>query len=310
LKLKAFALNHHTLKLKEIGTQEEEEIDQLNIQTQKSFQANLPNINGIINGTRQPTEEELKNLDQYFTEEEKAKKDELLANLKPIEDYWLTVLKNDTVIKGHINENDEKALKHLTRIEYKFSEDAATPHNFTITMHFSANEFFTNETLTVVFHMKESRDVTKTEGTTIAWKEGVNFTKKQVTKKQKNKKTGNVRTITKEETVPSFFNLFGSVVAPAEDKELDEEEEALNNAILDQVDIGYSLIEEAIPFSLEYFLGVRKDEYGDDEDFEDEDDEDDDDEEDAKPKGKKGGKALGAGAGAAGAGGKQECKQQ
>ena len=122
--------------------------------------------------------------------------------------------------EGHINENDEKALKHLTRIEYKFSEDAATPHNFTITMHFSANEFFTNETLTVVFHMKESRDVTKTEGTTIAWKEGVNFTKKQVTKKQKNKKTGNVRTITKEETVPSFFNLFGSVVAPAEDKEV------------------------------------------------------------------------------------------
>jgi len=44
LKLKAFALNHHTLKLKEIGTQEEEEIDQLNIQTQKSFQANLPNV--------------------------------------------------------------------------------------------------------------------------------------------------------------------------------------------------------------------------------------------------------------------------
>jgi nucleosome assembly protein 1-like 1 len=310
LKLKAFALNHHTLKLKEIGTQEEEEIDQLNIQTQKSFQQNIPNINDIINALRSPTDEELKDLDQYLSDEEKSKKDELLANLKPIENYWLTVLKNDTVIKGHINENDEKALKHLTKIEYKFSEDAATPHNFTITMHFTPNDYFTNDVLTVLFHMKESRDVTKTEGTQIAWKEGHNFTKKQVTKKQKNKKTGNVRTVTKEETVPSFFNLFNSIVAPAEDKELDEEESELQNAILDQVDIGYSLIEEAIPFSLEYFLGVRKDEYGDDEDFEDEDDDDEDDEEEAKPKGKKGGKAAIGGAGAAGAGGKQECKQQ
>jgi len=308
--LKAFALNHHTLKLKEIGTQEEEEIDQLNIQTQKSFQQNLPNINDIINGTRKPTEEELKDLDQYLTDEERGKKDELLANIKPIEDYWLTVLKNDTVIKSHINENDEKALKHLTRIEYKFSEDTATPHNFTITLHFTPNDYFTNETLTVLFHMKESRDVVKTEGTQVAWKEGNNFTKKQVTKKQKNKKTGNVRTVTKEETVPSFFNLFNSIVAPAEDKELNEEEEQLQNDILDQVDIGYSLIEEAVPFSLEYFLGVRKDDlYGDeDDDFEDEDD-DEDDEEEAKPKGKKGGK-VGGGAAAAGAGGKQECKQQ
>ena len=147
--------------------------------------------------------------------------------------------------------------------------------------------------------MKESRDVVKTEGTQVAWKEGHNFTKKQVTKKQKNKKTGNVRTVTKEETVPSFFNLFNSIVAPAEDKEvnnlfcdiflwikqLNEEEEQLQNDILDQVDIGYSLIEEAVPFSLEYFLGVRKDDlYGDeDDDFEDEDD-DEDDEEEAKRK--------------------------
>lgn len=59
------------------------------------------------------------------------------------------------------------------------------------------------------------------------------------------------------------------------------------NEILDQVDIGYALIEEAIPFSLEYYLGVRKEFGGDEEDFEDEDDEDDDEDEAPKPKGSK-----------------------
>lgn len=122
-------------------------------------------------------------------------------------------------IETHINENDEKALVHLTKVDYKYSEDAKTPYNFTITMHFTPNEYFENDVLHVTFHMQEPRDVTKTEGTEIKWKAGVNFTKKTVTKKQKNKKSGQTRTVTKEEIVPSFFNLFRSIEAPAEDKD-------------------------------------------------------------------------------------------
>jgi len=133
-------------------------------------------------------------------------------------------------IETHINENDEKALKHLTRVDYKYSEDAKTPYNFTVTMNFTANEFFENEVLSVTFHMQEPRDVTKTEGTEIKWKEGVNFTKKNVTKKQKNKKTGQTRTVTQEETVPSFFNLFKSIEAPAEDK--DKEVNYISNIMM------------------------------------------------------------------------------
>lgn len=153
-------------------------------------------------------------------------------------------------------------------------------------MHFTPNDYFENTTLTATFHMKEPRDVIKTEGTEIKWKDSKDFTKKQVTKKQKNKKTGQTRTVTKEESVPSFFGLFSSITAPDEEKELDEDEEKLQNDILDQVDIAYSLIEEAVPFSLEYFLGVRKDYMGEeDEDFEDDEDDDDEDDEDEAPRG-------------------------
>ena len=123
-------------------------------------------------------------------------------------------------LESHINENDEKALKHLTRVEYKLSDSTETPHNFTVTLHFTPNDYFTNEVLTTLFHMQEPRDVTKTDGTEIQWKEGQNFTKKQVSKKQKNKKTGQTRTVTKEEDVPSFFSLFKSIVAPEEEKEV------------------------------------------------------------------------------------------
>lgn len=258
----------------------------------------------MISGVRAPTEQELKAFEEYLTDEEKGQKDSILANLKPLPEYWLKVLQNDPMIsmhiwcklwliltiETHINENDEKALKHLTKIDYKYSEDAATPHNFTVTMHFTPNEYFDNEVLTTTFIMREPRDILETKGTEVNWKEGKNFTKKTVTKKQKNKKTGQTRTVTKEEDVPSFFGFFKSIVAPEEDKELDEEEEQLQNDILDQMDIAYSLIEEAVPFSLEYYLGVRKDYMGgyeDDEDYDDEDDDDDDDDdEDEAPKGK------------------------
>lgn len=84
---------------------------------------------------------------------------------------------------------------------------------------------------------------------------------------------------------------------------------AQQNDILDQVDIGYALIEEAIPFSLEYYLGVRKDFGGeDDEDYDDEDEDDDEEEEAPKAKGK--GKAAPAAGAGKGGDGKQECKQQ
>jgi len=310
LKLKGFALNHNVLQLKQLGAEEEAEIEKINSAAQKNFQQHIGNINDVINGTRKPTDEELKQLEEYLTEEEKGKKDELLNSLKPIPEYWSTVLNNDLNLKHLINENDSAALKHLTKCEYKFSEDAATPHNFTITMTFTPNDYFENDVLSVTLHMKEPRDITKTEGTEIKWKEGKDTTKKSVSKKQKNKKTGQTRTVTKEEDVPSFFNLFKSNVAVDEEKELDEEEEAQQEQILDQMDQGYALIEELIPFSLEYFLGIRK-EFGgeDDEDFDDEDMEDDDDEEeDEKPAKGKGKKATPGAAG--GEAGKQECKQQ
>lgn len=107
-----------------------------------------------------------------------------------------------------IKENDAAALKHLIKIEYKISEDPQHPLNYSLHFTFTPNEYFENEVLSVNLHIKEPRECTKIEGTEIKWKEGKNLTRKTVQKKQRNKKTGQTRTVTKEEDCDSFFNLF------------------------------------------------------------------------------------------------------
>jgi len=312
LKLKAFGINFNLLKLKELENVEQDEITQKDLEGQKAFLPNIAPINDIVNAVRQPKDEELINLDQYFTAEELAKKDELFSQIKPISEYWLTAMQNHPVLKQAINENDAKALKHLTRVEYKLSEDAQHPLNFSLHFTFSANEYFDNDVLSINLHVKEPRECSKIDGTELKWKEGKNITKKTVQKKQKNKKTGQTRTVTKEEDCPSFFNLFKNCEECDHDHDHgDEDEEGDDHdQIFDHTEWAYSFFEELLPYSLEYFLGVRKDFLGpegeEDEDFEDDEDEDDEDE---APKKKGGNKSAPKKPEVAG-GEKKDCKQQ
>lgn len=188
------------------------------------------------------------------------------------------------------NEKDAEALKALQKVEYSvFDKIIGRENDFALKFYFGENEFFTNDVLTVTLFLKEPREPTKIEGTEINWKENQCLTKKTVTKKQKNKKTGAQRTVTKTEDCPSFFNIFSSNTMPDGDEEDFEEEEAQQQeAIYTQCDNSYAFFDELIPFSMEYFLGVKKDDYGEDyDDLDDEDDDfDDDDDEDEKPKGK------------------------
>ncbi len=70
--------------------------------------------------------------------------------------------------------------------------------------------------------------------------------------------------------------------------------------------MGGAIVDQCIPYSLEYYLGVKDE--GDDNNEEDDEDEDDEDEEDEAPKQSKNGK-KGAAAGDDGVE-KPECKQQ
>ena len=131
--------------------------------------------------------------------------------------------------------------------------------------------------------MKGDEDCDKTEGCKINWKEGKNITVKTVKKTQKNKKSGQKRVISKEVDEDSFFNFFKDVSAPEggeDDEEAEENFKAEEKKNLD-LDIGFQLVDDVIPYSLEYYLGVKI--ADDEEGFEDEDEEEEDEEEDVKP---------------------------
>ena len=56
------------------------------------------------------------------------------------------------------------------------------------------------------------------------WKDGKNLTKVKTTKKQKNKKTGETRNVTKTVKQESFFNIFTSFDVPKQDSDEEEDE--------------------------------------------------------------------------------------
>lgn len=116
------------------------------------------------------------------------------------------------------------------------------------------------------------------------------MTVKEIKKKQKNKKTGQQRVVTRQVKAKSFFNFFGSMdlsganpnLMEANDEEMKQREELEGD-----YEIAGVIVDEVLPYSLEYFLGI---EHEGDEDFmgdDEQDDEEDDDDEDGGKKKKK-----------------------
>lgn len=182
-----------------------------------------------------------------------------------------------------IEEKDEPVLKHLIKVTFAKDGD-----NRTFYFHFSPNDYFKNEVLSKEITMLSEEEPSHSVGTVIEWCDGKDLTKKVTKKKQKNKKTGQSRVVERVEKDKSFFNFFTNQDVREEHLEgLDDEEaDEVENQMQEDLDVGFALENELVPFSLEYFLGVN-DKEGDDMDMDDEDDEDEDDEdseEEEKPK--------------------------
>ncbi|KAM4818828.1 nucleosome assembly protein 1-like 2 [Thomomys bottae] len=137
---------------------------------------------------------------------------------KGIPDFWLTVLKNVEVLTPLIKKHDEPILKLLTDIKVKLSEPGE-PLSFTLEFHFKPNEYFKNELLTKTYVLKSRLDcydphpyrgtaIEYSKGCDIDWNEGKNVTIKTITKKQKHRIWGTIRTVTEDFPKHSFFNFF------------------------------------------------------------------------------------------------------
>lgn len=208
-----------------------------------------------------------------------------LVEAKGVPGFWLGVLKAHHLIKDYVKKHDEPILKHLTNITGQHFPDRP---GYELTFTFSPNEYMENTELKKTYHMPDEHILEKTESTEIQWKTDKDPTKKRVKKKQKNKKTNAVRTITKTEDQESFFNFFKTMTMP-DPKKLDEmdkeEQEELGTKLDEDFDIGNDILNEIIPEALEFYLGVIEDEYSDlDSNSEEEDGEGDDDHNDDEDK--------------------------
>lgn len=157
----------------------------------------------------------------------------------------------------------------------------------TFTCSFAPNEFFDNDKLTAKL-LYDKDELLKSVGTEIKWKK--NPTINKITKTQKNKRSGQTRTITKEEQLRTFFEIFNDYVP---DEEKDEEEGEGMEPRLDLYALEETLddLSESLPYALEYYLGVvdeDEDDYDEEgEDGDEDEEEDDEDEEDHRHANKK-----------------------
>ncbi|EPR56640.1 nucleosome assembly protein (nap) protein [Toxoplasma gondii GT1] len=217
--------------------------------------------------------------------------------------FWMNCLKQNSTLAELVEEHDAPILEHLENISCEYftpeeqteleraagqaasEEPAGTPESFRLVFDFSPNEFFTPNRLVKEYHLtvssgRHGAELTSTKSTPIAWKEGKDVTKKVVTRKQRNRKTRQTRTVEEVVDNESFFNFFTDHEIPSEEKietMSDKQIGELQMIVEADYDIGVTIRDKIIPQAVEWFLGEADDDEPFDDDFDDEDDDDDDD---------------------------------
>lgn len=150
----------------------------------------------IVNGTTEPTEEEVKagEQDEGGNEDEATKvepgdDEKKTDDLTGIPEFWLSAMKNQVSLAELITDRDEVALKVLTDIRMEYLEKPG----FRLIFEFGENEFFSNKTITKTYYYQEESGYggdfiyDHADGDKVDWKAGKDLTVRIESKKQRNK---------------------------------------------------------------------------------------------------------------------------
>merc|ERR1740130_2644340 len=114
--------------------------------------------------------------------------------------------------------------------------------------------------MTCFFKDNDCEEVARVESTVVDWKDGKDLSKKKVKKKQKHKKTGETRTVTKTVAAESVFTCFQSFTVPnQDDQDSDEEPDEEERKLIDLSQECMTLVEDmATTFeeALLYYFGL------------------------------------------------------
>eukprot|EP00746_Dinoflagellata_sp_MGD_P162767 gnl/MRDRNA2_/MRDRNA2_90475_c0_seq1.p1 gnl/MRDRNA2_/MRDRNA2_90475_c0~~gnl/MRDRNA2_/MRDRNA2_90475_c0_seq1.p1 ORF type:complete len:327 (+),score=112.41 gnl/MRDRNA2_/MRDRNA2_90475_c0_seq1:91-1071(+) len=201
--------------------------------------------------------------------------------------FWLQAMKNHPMLADMIEENDEAVLAYLQDISTdNFSIENSDKMGFSLTFTFASNPYFEPLNLVKTYHMElqpNEKDpaLVRTVATEIDWKPGKDITKKVVTRKQKNKRTKQVRKLTETVSVPSFFNFFTKhdIPSDAELEQMNEDQiEELEVVMEADYEAGVILKDRLVPKAVVWYTGEAVDSEIEDMDDRDAADDDDDDE--------------------------------
>jgi len=149
---------------------------------------------GIVNGSAEPTEEEVNAGEDSDEENEEAMDEEKpeeasSEDIKGIPEFWLSAMKNQVSLVEMITDRDEKALKTLTDIRMEYLEKPG----FRLIFEFAENEYFSNKTISKTYFYQEENGYggdfiyDHAEGEKIEGKAGQDLTVRIESKKQRNK---------------------------------------------------------------------------------------------------------------------------
>lgn len=178
----------------------------------------------IMTNAKQFSPEACTNLSEFFTQEE-LNSEEFQAPTPALaapDHFWLGLFDKAPLLTNLITDNDREILKSLINVELFVSE---SDESYKLEFTFKENEYFSNPKLILeVAANSESDEIDEINSTEIQWKAGKDVRHIEIEKKQKNKKSNQVRVTKKLEKTESFFWIFKHHEPVDEDEDQDEEE--------------------------------------------------------------------------------------
>ena len=189
-----------------------------------------------------------------------AQSDEESSAIIGIPQFWVVAIGHLEVVGELVTEADVDCLEYLRDIKCEDFEDGM---GFTLKFFFAPNDYFTNEVLEKKYTipnllMDDEPVLQEVLGCDIDWKDGRNLCYKKVQKKQRSKRganAGQIRTVTKQERLESFFNFFTPPKLPKMEDMDEEEADALEEAFDHDYDVAQSFRSHIIPNAVNWFTG-------------------------------------------------------
>ncbi|XP_014213305.1 protein SET isoform X1 [Copidosoma floridanum] len=173
------------------------------------IQKALEEIDGCqnqIDGLNEKASDEILEVEKKYNKLRKPYFQKRNDIIKRIPNFWITAFVNNKKIAEILEEEEEDALRYLTKLEVEEFEDIKS--GYRIKFYFSENPYFENDVLTKEFHLGDPASI----NTEIRWKDGADLLKRlkaKTTMGKSRKRPLGIR---------SFFDWFTDLADPSSDE--------------------------------------------------------------------------------------------